>query len=421
MIAIRFTNFYAKAINSNSQDIFSQILNVSFNAEPRFNTVRDYRYDYHSDEPFSTMVYDRNTYKTQFENVLPYDEAVKQCISKFITSLYDQCKYWFEDNNYPIVVVYGDDVHESFGKELFENAVMNTFNQIFEQHKFKQEIQFKHIVNVIPGQVISMETDFLKSIFSLYSGTYLPSNVKESQIVRSLEGNEENKNVIAYIQDRDIYDYRRKHDKYFISVDFAAKHTVINTYLLHNRVVTLFDKKVLNIGFMDIVEWIYAKCRENSTRTKPLFEKFNEFISNISYLGGQSSSVYFKYYTCIEEQDYYLNSPMSEVINACIEVTNKIYTKHQFDRRVEIKYCVENIVEMHLKHIQLEDINFNGNSHAMIQRYITLDQARKGELMFGGLYTSEVLVDKVTKRNHFNLRLNLKDLGFEYSFEDLDA
>lgn len=421
MIAIRFTNFYAKAINSNTQDVFSQLLNISFNAEPKFNTVGNFGYDYHPDRPFSTMIYDRDGYKAQFENVLSYNEAVQHCISEFINTFYEKCDYWFEENDYPIVVVYDDDVHESFGKELFENSVMNTFNQIFEEHQLKFEIQFKHIVNVIPGEVIAMETDFLKSVFSLYTGTYLPHDVKESQVVHSLEGNEENKNVIAYIQDRDIHDYRRKHDKYFISVDFSAKHTAINTYLLHNRVVTLFEKKVLNIGFMDVVDWIYGKFCEHSNGTIPLFEKFYEFISRISYFGGQGSSVYFGYDTRIEERDYYLNSPMSEVINACIEVTNKIYTKHQFDRRVEINYCVENIVEMHLKHIQLENINFNGNYSAMIQKYTTLVRAREGELTFGGSYSSSVLIDKVTKRNRFDLILNLKELGFEYSFEDLDA
>lgn len=438
MNVIRYTNFYAKAINTNYQDKFTHILNVDLDSKtPKYNRVRtSERGDYKVDEPFTTMIYDMATYKSKYEECKSYLEVVERCISVFIKDLYKRRAYWFEDNLYPIVVVYDDDVHESFGKELFENTVMNSFKQIFGQNFSKYEIQFKHIVNVIPGEVISMETYNERSIFGLYSTSkYVsPVLVKQSQFLDSfVQGNPDNPYVIAYIQDKDIFEYGKKHDKYLISIDFSATHTSINTFLLHNRVVTLFDKKVLNIGFMNIVDWIHNKCSENSTEPISIFKKFGNFISKISLFGADGAIKIYFGDADIDVKDYYLNSPIHEVIETCIDITNKIYSKHQFDQRVEIKYCIENIIEMCLKHIQLEKVYYGDDiwiddtkhdeesSSAMIQKYITLYQARKGELMFQGDFTSNILVDKETKHHYFKLKLNLKDLGFEYSFEDLDA
>lgn len=440
MNVIRYTNFYARAINTNHRDVFTHILNVDFDSKyPKYNRIRGCYYGHKCQlhEPFTTMIYDMTAYKSQYEERKPYLEVVERCISIFIKDLYKKRAYWFEDDSYPIIIVYDDDVHGSFGKELFEKTVIESFKQIFGQSFSKYEIQFKHIVNVIPGEVISMETDNARSIFALYSSFeeyYIsPDLVKETQFINSsIQGNADNPYAIPYIQDKDIFEYGKKHDKYFISIDFSATHTSINTFLLHNRVVTLFDKKVLNIGFMNIVEWIHNKCNENSTEPIPIFKKFNNFISRIPAFGGDLTKVKFGEVS-IDMEDYYLNSPIHEVTEACVNITNKIYLKHQFDQRVEIKYCIENVVEMSLRHIQLEcvdfadgrwvdqDTYFSEDSSAMIRKYLTLYQARRGELMFSGDFESSILIDTKTKRGYFKLELNLKELGFEYSFEDLDA
>ena len=91
--------------------------------------------------------------------------------------------------------------------------------------------------------------------------------------------------------------------------------------------------------------------------------------------------------------------------------------KHHLDENVIYSFNIENIAEIYLKHVEIKQEKFNGQCYRIIENYDYLIKALDKTLVFAGTFTTENVVDKNTGSNHFNLRVKLSDVGYEYIYK----
>ena len=377
---VRITDFYCKVYNQEYSKITRYLLT---------NELNELKFEYYerSNEKFDYFIKDD---KENYTNI----------IIKLFDNIYNKYKEYFEFNNI-ITVIYDDNVLKVFGKELY----MNTFEVVKINFKNKYDIdlkiEFKHIINVIPGEVISIETDFGSCKYALRSFDYDHRIITDKNKCPGIKGKEGTK-YNGYIIDEEKYTHNLV-AKYFTIIDFNAHQTNYYTYKLENRITTLYDKQSIDVGFMDIVEWIINKSNLNN---------YIDIIKRIYQFGNMNSFD-------ISREDFYKHSPLTKIIKQYIDFKHDLLDKLSLNNRSYIKYNIENIVEIPLKHIEMEQRNFNGQCDKVIENYKYLIDAKNKTLKFGNSYSSNNLISEETGSNHFEIIVNLSDMGYDYEFEDL--
>lgn len=377
---VRITDFYCKVYNQKYSKITSYLLT---------NELNELKFEYYerSNEKFDYFIKDT---KENYTNI----------IIKLFDKIYNKYKEYFEFNNI-ITVIYDDNVLKVFGKELY----MNTFEVVKINFKNKYDIdlkiKFKHIINVIPGEVISIETDFGSHKYALRSFDYNHWIITDKNKCPGIKGKEGTK-FNGYIIDEEKYMHNLV-AKYFTIIDFNAHQTNYYTYKLENRITTLYDKRSIDIGFMDVVEWIINKSNSNN---------YIDIIKRICLFG--NTNVFN-----ISREDFYKHSPLTKIIKQYIDFKHDLLDKLSLNDKIYIKYNIENIVEVPLKHIEMEQRNFNGQCDKVIENYKYLIDAKNKTLKFGNSYSSDNLISEKTGSSNFNIVVNLSDMGYDYEFEDI--
>lgn len=406
---IRITDFYAKIYIPNvyNNDVYTYLLTINKQDDDvkYLKALKLEYYDMCDDKTFECMLYEKN--KINSLNIGSYEEIYYNCIESLFNKYSDTLSKYEK-----IIIVYDDNVLNVFGKNLY----FKTFNEL--NNKFNIKFEYKHIKNVIPGEVVNIELGFISSTYQLESVNkkYIPWYVNDTNIYSELIG-KDNKDLIGCIINTEKKKYRKTIDKYFMLVDFNAYNSNCYVYKLSNRIITLYHYTQIQCGFVNLVEWLANKTNYDLCK----YIKFKNFISRITFLGSNDNftNVMFNYMT-INAEDYFTNSPIKYIINTLIDIKHQILKEHQFDKKVYIKYCIENVVETRLKHIELKEVNFNGNRNRLLLSYKYLEGIKNNTIEFVADYTSTNLIDKKTNSNAFRVKIPFSKLGYEYLFEDIE-
>lgn len=407
-VIIRITDFYAKILikNNRNTDILHQYL-LSLNIkDDKIEYLKSLKYEYYDmvdDKPFNCMLYDKD--KINSFKLLSYDEIYYNTIKTLFNNYSEQLAECGT-----IMIAYDDSVIKIFGEELY----FNTFDKI--KTEFNLTFEFKHVKNIIPGEVLSIELGFCRDVYILksYNHKYLPHWIDQKNECPDLIG-QTNEFLRGYIVRKDLYQKRRMIDKFFMLVDFHAFDSTCYVYKLSENNITLYKTETIPCGFMTIVNWL----SEKSKYKQDVYIKFKNFISQISYFNYSCRNVIFNGVE-IDNKIYFDESPIKNVINVLINIQHQILHEYRFEKEVYISYCIENIIEMNLINIELKNETFNGNSNRMLLEYDFLEKVRNKTLNYCGDYTSIDLIDRKTKSNHFLIKIPFHELGYHYSFEDIE-
>ena len=383
---VRITDFYCKVYNTKLSKLTSYLLTDQLN-EIKFEYYEITKTD------FNYFVKDKK-------------EIYNEIIIKLFDDIYNKYKKYL-NNNEKITVIYDDNVLNIFGKELyfgtFEEVKINCKNNF----NIDLNLKFKHIINTIPGEVISIETDFGAGKYALKSFDYNHWIITDKNKCPGVKGKEGTK-YNGYIIDEEVF-YGNNIPKYFTVIDFNAHQTNYYTYKLENRITTLYNKDSINVGFIDIIEWIF----ENLDRKYE--NKYHNYIDVMKKICMFDNSQLNN----ITREQFYKNSPLTKIIKHYINFKHDLLDILSLNDKVYIKCNIENIVELPMKHIEINRRKFNGNCGRILENYNYLEEARNKTLKFGNCYTSTNLVSEKTGNNHFSVLVNLSDVGYDYIFEDL--
>lgn len=387
---VRITDFYCKVYNQEYSSMLTYLLTDELNQ-------LKFQYYERSNEKFNYFIKD---------NVNEYRNKYKEVIIKLFNEICEKYSDYFEKNN-DIIVIYDDNVLNVFGKELY----LSTFDEVKTSCKTNFNIdlnlKFKHIINAIPGEVISIETDFGAGKYSLKSFNYKHRVISDKNKCPGIKGKEGTK-YNGYIIDEEEY-LRNKIPKYFTLIDFNAHQTNYYTYKLENRITTFYNKDSIDVGFIDIIEWVFENLD---------FKYENEYNNYIDIMK-QLHMFKTSQLNNITPEQFYKNSPLTKIIKHYIDFKHDLLDKLSLDDKVYIKCNIENIVEIPLRHIEIERRKFNGNCNRVLENYSYLEEARNKTLKFGNSYSSNNLVNEVTGSNYFHIIVNLSDMGYDYEFEDV--
>lgn len=406
---IRITDFYAKIYISSihNDDVYTYLLTINKQGDD-IKYLKPLKFEYYEmcdDDPFNCMLYEKD--KINSLNIGSYEEIYHNCIESLFNKYSNDLKRCKQ-----IMIVYDDNVLNVFGKDLY----FNTFDILGNENDIK--IEYKHIKNIIPGEVMNIELGYQSSMYRLeyVYKNYMPWYVNKANICPDLIGKED-KELVGCIVNTEKKEHRKVIDKYFMLIDFNAYNSNYYVYKLSNRVVTLYHYSQLQCGFMNLIEWLADKTDYDLSK----YVRFKKFISSLSYLSSNDgfTNVDFNYKT-VNVEDYFVNSPIKSIIDTLINIKHQILKEHQFDKKVYIKYCVENVVETHLKHIELKEINFNGNKDRLLMCYKYLEGVQNKTIEFIANYSSAALINKKTNSSNFTLKIPYSELGYEYSFEDIE-
>lgn len=387
---VRITDFYCKVYNQEYSSMSRYLLTDELN-------LMKFEYYERSNEKFNYFIKD---------NVNEHRNKYKEVIVKLFNDIHEKYSEYFEKNN-DITIIYDDNVLNVFGKELY----LNTFDEVKTSYKtnfnIDLNIKFKHIINAIPGEIISIETDFGAHKYSLRSFNYDHWIITDKNKCPGIKG-KEGTNCNGYIIDEEEY-LRNKIPKYFTIIDFNARQTNYYTYKLENRITTLYSKDSIDIGFIDIIEWIFENI---DFKYENKYNNYIDIMKNVYMFNNTQLRN-------ITREQFYKNSPLTKIIKHYIDFKHDLLDELSLDDKVYIKCNIENIVEIPMKHIEIEQRRFNGNCNRVLENYHYLEEARNKTLKFGNSYTCTDLVSEKTGKGRFDIHVNLSDMGYDYEFEDL--
>ena len=411
---IRFTDFYCIAHNPEFPNTSYNLVNLlcaNIN-QNNIKYLKDIKFEYYdvNDEDFNYMLYDKINFNN-FKLNITYDELYTNAIITFVEKAYNK----FKQNN--ITFFYDDNVIETFGKDLYYYALVKSIENL--NNKYNIEIKFttKHIINVIPGEVISTEVG-MGGIHNLQTMKFETYNVSDKNICPGLiDKNDYGKDkpsdypFKSYVVNSKTSKYVKNVVTYFTVVDFAANKTFYYKYSLIKREVKLYNISTIDIGFMDIIDWIYDKTSKSTDK----YHRFKNTIGSICYLN--KNNTYFESYgTIIDSNDFYINSPINKITKKIVDIKREIMDKHVLDKKVIYRFNVENIAEIYPMHVEIKQQPFNGQCYKIIENYNYLERALNKTLTFGGSFTFEKMVDKNTGSKHAEIRVKLSDVGYEYVY-----
>lgn len=414
MLYIRFTDFYAIAHDNSMSNTNCNLVNL-FCANVKNNNVtylKDLKFGYYdsSDKKFNCMIYDKDKFNS-FELNLSYEDFYTNAIIKFVEKAYQT---YFKNN---IMFIFDDHIIETFGKDLYLSSINKSINYIQEKNKINIEYKFMHVKNFAFGEVLSMEFGFENCVHDLLVAKYPPHFVKKENhydglIDKDLYDNPEIQDEYcykSYIIDKEIKKYGIKPIKYLTIVDFHAYKTYYYTYSIIKSKIELYNVNHIDVGFMNVVEWIYDK----TDKSKPFGYKFKSLISNLPMLS-QHDLIIEKHNIKINSDDFYNNSPIKFITENLVKIKHEILRKHKLNQKVIYKYNIENVVEVIIKDIELKQITFNGNCHKIMEQVFYLNNYLSNDLKYKAAYTSERMVDKTNGSNKFTIDVKLNEHGFNY-------
>lgn len=418
---VRFTDFYAIAHDNSLSNANWNLLelfcaNIQNEDITYLKPLKFEYYDF-NDEEFNCMIYDKDKFKT-FNLNMSYEDFYTNAVIKFIKKAYNK----FQQKK--IKFIFDDNILKVFGKDLYKNSIKKSIKYLEEKYKINIVYEFSHIINIAFGEVISVECGF-NSCYHLYSSKYTTSCIFErneyaklidKEVYNKLKLGESVDNikypVKAYIVDKDIQKYHFKPAKYLTIVDFNAHKTYYYTYSIINSNVSLYNIEEVDLGFMDIIEWIYNK----SDKSKPIGFKFKSLISNLCHLDRDDLYIN-KYNIEIKKEDFYDNSPLKIITEKIVQIKHEILKKHRYDKKVIFRYNIENVVDLKINNVELKQVPFNGQNHKIIEQYYYLNKYLQNDLRVCGSYTCDDLVDKITGSDHIQLDIKLSDVGYTYHCE----
>ena len=436
MIIIRFTDFYCIASNSTYDNLVSLLcVNIT---PTNLTYLKPLKFAYFNteDEDFNYMLYE----KEKISELHSYNSIFTKAITSFVEQAYTK----YKERN--IVFIYDDNVIETFGKELYYNSITESIKHLETKYNTTIGFTMKHIINAIPGEVISTETGF-NSIYHLDARKYTRGEVSKKNIcpglidaalwqdtskltdskltestskTTSTESNSTEPPKIEYpYKPYIIHSKRIKYGRdvatYMTIVDFGARKTFYYTYSLINCNVELYSTETINIGFMDIIDWIRSK----SSGEINIYHKFKDTLKSITYLS-TTKSYFYNFGITVTKEDFYTNSPIKEITKKAVDIKREIMDKHFLDFTVIFTYNIENVIELPLKHIELQQESFNGHCHRVVENYNYLVEALNKKLRFSGSFRSEDLVDMRTGKHSFKLDVLLSDVGYVYTYSNKD-
>ena len=152
-------------------------------------------------------------------------------------------------------------------------------------------------------------------------------------------------------------------DKYFTLIDFNAHKTNYYTYILNKRIVKLFHHSSIDIGLLDVINYI-----ENNN-----YSKYIDTIKNLYYFAETS-------YRNITQFDFFKKSPLSQIIKHYVDFKHKLLDDLSLNGDIWIKYSYENIAPVPFKHIEMNIKHFNSNCDMLLINYEFIESARNKTL-----------------------------------------
>lgn len=412
---IRFKDLYAITHDpslSNTSWNMLELLCANINGD-KIEYLKPLEYEYYHtlDEPFNCMLYEKDRFKT-FNLEITYDQFYKNMIYSFIKKSYER----FKKNN--ITFVYDNNVIETYGKELYYDGIFEAINKISNEFNISFKYNFKHIINVAPGELIATETSFLSNTYSLISYQFKPWYVSEKNEYKDLidercyNGEKIEYPLKTYLVDKDFEKFSRKPIKYFTLVDINAYSTFYYTYSMDKRIVKLENIEKVNVGLMSIIEWLY----EQSKKRKDIYFKLKEIFNNLCMIPeiGLNNSTYG---VDIPMEKFYNESPIVDITDKLCEIKMGLLKKHKLSKKIIYRYNIESLSELKIKHIFLKQQIFNGQCTKLLESYRFLTEALENELIFAGHMSSEKMVYTKTGKKYYEVRIKLSDYGYEYKYE----
>lgn len=416
MLYIRFTDFYAIAHNNEMDSNANWNLVNLFCANIQNDNITylknlNFKHYDVSDEEFNCMIYDKNKFNS-FKLNLSYEDFYTNAVIKFVKKAYKK----YSKNK--IMFIFDDHIIETFGKDLYLSSINKSINNIQEENNVNIEYKFMHLKNFAFGEVLSMELGDGNCVYGLFTTKYLSYHFVEKEnyydglIDKDLYNNSENHKKYpykTYIIDNEIKKYNVKPIKYLTIVDFQAYKTYYYTYSIIKSKVELYDVNHIDIGFMNIIEWIYNK----TDRSKPIGYKFKSLISNLTLLSNYDLNIN-NYDVKINSDVFYKNSPIKFITENLIKIKHEILRKHSLDKKVIYKYNIENVVELLIKDVELKQIPFNGHCHKIMEQVFYLNNYLSNNLRFRGNYMSDNMVDKNNGSKYYKIDAKLNEHGYNY-------
>lgn len=414
---IRIKDFYAIAHVPSRQNTSWNKVNLlcADIQDGKIRYLKPLKYEYYNvfDESFNCMLYEKDKFES-FNLEITYEEFFGNMIYHLIMSAYEKFK---EDK---IIFVYDDVVIERYGKKLYYGSVQDAIKRISDELKVRFQYEFKHIVNVAPGEFIASETKF-GGLYGLYNYDRKESYTTEvNQFKRLVDKRVFNKEDVkypyeSYLIDSEVEKYKFKPLKYFTLVDFNAYSTVYYTYSMEKRIVKLDNIERVNVGLMSIIEWIY----EHSEKRKDIYFRLKKIFGDLCFIP-QCGMYNPTYGINITAEKFYDESPIAEITQKLCDIKMKILNRHKFSKKIIHKYNIESLSEIYLKHPFLKMQIFNGQCTKLLESYRFLKDALEKELVFAGNMSSEQMVDRETGKSDYSVRIKLSDYGYEYKY-DIDT
>ena len=375
---VRITDFYCKVYNQKLSKLSTYLLTDQLN---------EIKFEYYeiSKTDFNYFVKDNK-------------EIYNEIIIKLFDEIYNKYENNFNDNE-KITVIYDDEVINVFSNDIYYNTFEDVKTKYKREYNIDLDFEFKHIINAIPGEVISIETAYLNDKYGLRTLYKEHWCVTEHNKCPGLKCKKEGYD--GYIVDLDKYNHKHM-DKYFTLIDFNAHKTNYYTYILHKRVVKLYHRSSIDVGLLDVIEYI----------EKDKYSKYIDAIKRLYYFAEDS-------YRNITEFDFFKKSPLSQIIKHYVDFKHNLLDELSLERNVWIKYSYESIASIPFKHIEMDMKHFNGNCDMLLINYDFIESARNKTLKFGGYYTCKDLIDEKTGSDRIEILLNLSDLGYDYTYEDI--
>lgn len=378
--------------------------------------LKPLKYEYYEirDDSFNCMLYEKEKFET-FNLKITYEEFYKNMIYHFISGAYKK------SGQDEIIFVYDDKVIETYGKNLYQDAIKEAIDKISKESNVAFSYEFKHIINVAPGEFIASETSFLKSVYNLYHYTSeKPFANEKNEYKKLVDARVYNKEEVkypfkAYIVDSEIEKYRFKPLKFFTLVDINAYTTYYYTYSMNQRNVKLESTEKIDIGLMTIIEWIY----EQSEKQKDIYFHLKSIFKELVFIP-ECGLINSTYGIHISTEKFYYESPIVDITQKLCDIKMNLLNKHRLSKKIIHTYNIESLSELKIKHLFLKQEIFNGQHTKLLESYRFLKDALEKNLIFAGSFTSKEMVDVETGKNHFTIRTKLLDYGYEYKY-DIDT